>query len=106
MNSDKTDLSQFKRWLDEDFDLESELQEVLYTDGHYRPISDRMLAVWNVMLAPNVAESGSAYHEIFKSIAYAGWCAGVDAAAKGLSLPPGDVLNAAWDWLDKDEAGE
>lgn len=101
-----SDYSAFKDWDDDDFEFDLELYEALYTKGEYEPIGDRMLSIWNVMFSlfpDEPAEENSAYHTIFKACAYAGWCAGVDAAAKGLGMPKGKVSDAAWRWLNKQD---
>jgi hypothetical protein len=98
-----SDYSAFKAWEDDDFDLESELLDALYTTGDYKPIEDRMLAIWNFMFGPEggIAEKGSAFHLIFGACAYAGWCAGIEAASNGLEMPGDDVASVAWKWLEK-----
>jgi len=100
-----SDYSAFKKWDDDDYDLKTELLETLYTEGEYKPISDRMLEIWSVMFEPHdePAQEESAVHFIFQACAYAGWCAGVDAAAKGLQMPRIDVIDAAWKWLGEQD---
>lgn len=106
MNDKQPDYSVFKQWNDDTFDLEGKLQEALFTDGDYDEIPDRMLAIWNVMFAPEVAERHSAFHEVFGAIAYAGWCAGISAVATGLGRPECEISSAAWAALDQPDLGK
>jgi len=95
-----TDYSLFKQWDDPEFEFEIELMEALYTGGEYEEIADKMLAIWNVMFSEK-AEKGSAFHEMFEAIAYAGWCAGITAAAKGTGKEEDDLSNGAFSWLER-----